>query len=81
MDIKINNPDKYLDSVLFSRETGCTLFTLDGNLYIGGADSREHAEQLLAAHNPKDYSADKAAAQAKLAALGLTADDLKALGL
>jgi hypothetical protein len=29
----------------------------------------------------KDYETNKAAAQAKLAALGLTADDLKALGL
>ena len=37
------------------------------------------AEKRLEAMNKAD--ADKEAAQAKLAALGLTADDLKALGL
>ena len=42
------------------------------------------AEQEIAAKYKQDYSdqvALKEAAQAKLAALGLTADDLKALGL
>jgi hypothetical protein len=37
-------------------------------------------DSLKAAENAK-ATADKEAAQAKLAALGLTADDLKALGL
>ena len=37
-------------------------------------------DSLKAAENAKT-TADKEAAQAKLAALGLTADDLKALGL
>ena len=43
------------------------------------------AAEVVAAHNgttvAPDNTAAKAAAQAKLAALGLTTDDLKALGL
>ncbi len=39
------------------------------------------AELALEAEAKAKAEADKAAAQAKLAALGLTADDLKALGL
>ena len=48
-------------------------------------DDKEKAAPVVAAHNGTivalDKSAAKAAAQAKLAALGLTADELKALGL
>jgi len=39
------------------------------------------AEPIVAAHIAVDENVAKEAAQAKLAALGLTADDLKALGL
>ena len=85
MDIKVKHPDKYMDSAIFTRETGCSLYTLDGDLYITGADSQAHAEQLLADHNPVDVHKLKEeaikSASAKLAALGLTTDDLKALGL
>ena len=38
-------------------------------------------DELAAAEIKENYLAAKAAAQAKLAALGLTTDDLKALGL
>lgn len=39
------------------------------------------AEPIVEAHSAIDENVAKEAAQAKLAALGLTADDLKALGL
>jgi hypothetical protein len=41
----------------------------------------EKAEQALKTQAESEAEAAKAAAQAKLAALGLTTDDLKALGL
>ena len=55
------------------------------NVAMSGQDLAEQKE-LLDLHNAKleaeiAEQAAKAAAEAKLAALGLTADDLKALGL
>ena len=58
----------------------------EGVLWLDIAEADEaKATPIVAAHNgttvAPDNSAAKAAATAKLAALGLTTDDLKALGL
>ena len=58
----------------------------DGSLWLDIKDDDEaKAAPIVAAHNgtviAPDNSAAKEAAQEKLAALGLTTDDLKALGL
>jgi hypothetical protein len=50
----------------------------DEEYAIWSKDSAEAAERCALIKKAED---DKASAQAKLAALGLTADDLKALGL
>lgn len=42
---------------------------------------KDQAEAIAFATKQEEVNASKAAAQAKLAALGLTTDDLKALGL
>ena len=44
-------------------------------------DKANQAEQIAKAQAKAEAEAAKAVAQAKLAALGLTTDDLKALGL
>ena len=80
---------KPLDSLLFEKENpNCSLYLEDGYLWVSGDLTKEQAQKLLDAHNPPDpivkeneAKAAKEAAQAKLAALGLTTDDLKALGL
>ena len=59
---------------------------IGNDLILNVAKSDEtKAAAVVAAHRgttePTDNTAAKAAAQAKLAALGLTTDDLKALGL
>ncbi len=43
--------------------------------------TKDEAEALLHEQHQAEFRAAKEAAQAKLAALGLTTDDLKALGL
>jgi hypothetical protein len=58
----------------------------EGNIWLKIKETDESkATEIVAAHNgttvAPDNTAAKAIAQAKLAALGLTADDLKALGL
>jgi len=80
---------KPLDSFLFEKENpNCSLYVEDGFLWVSGDLTKEQAQKLLDAHNPPDpiikeneAKAAKQAAEAKLAALGLTTDDLKALGL
>ena len=80
---------KPLDSMLFAKENpNCSLYVEENQLWVSGDLTKEQAKALLDAHNPPDpiikeneAKAAKEAAQAKLAALGLTTDDLKALGL
>lgn len=49
---EVAKPNKFMDSSLFFAETQCSLFVVDGKLFISGCDSQEEAEQLLANHNP-----------------------------
>lgn len=62
------------------------LVDVNGDLWLDIAEKDvTKAESIVSAHNgtimAPDKNASKAVAQAKLEALGLTADDLKALGL
>jgi len=71
---------KALDSLIFKEVTGFELFTEDDNLFIEGDCTKAEAEAALAAHNPP--SATEPTVADKLAAAGLTVDELKAaLGL
>jgi hypothetical protein len=80
MKHKMAKTTKALDSLIFNEVTGFELFTEDDDLFIQGDCTKAEAEVALAAHNPpapiKPNVADK------LAAAGLTVDELKAaLGL
>jgi hypothetical protein len=80
MKHKMANTTKPLDSLLFKEETGFDLFTEDDDLFIEGDCTKAEAEAALAAHNPPALTEPTVAD--KLAAAGLTVDDLKvALGL
>jgi hypothetical protein len=65
-------------------ETGETTYEemndIDYSIYLADIEADKIAKAAAAEAEAK-AATDKAAAQAKLAALGLTADDLKALGL
>jgi len=77
---KMTNTTKPLDSLLFKEETGFDLFTEDDDLFIEGDCTKAEAEAALAAHNPPAPTEPTVAD--KLAAAGLTVDELKAaLGL
>ena len=80
MQIKINKPTKYVDSMIFQEESGLSLFIENGQWFIGGTDDEKAALAALANHNPineqTQAAADKAALLAKL---GITADEAKLL--
>jgi len=85
MKIQITQPQKHTDSILFKEETGFDLYISEDVWFIDGAESEQEALTALENHNPENemlkLQEAKKVAEAKLAALGLTADDLKALGL
>jgi hypothetical protein len=79
-EYKIAKPNKALDSQIFSKETGFSLFTRGDEFFVGGCNSQDEAEQAIAAHNPPAPTEPTVAE--KLASVGLSVDDLKtALGL
>jgi hypothetical protein len=88
MEFEIATPTKTVNSEIFHRDNAdAELYVRDGIFYISGVDSQEEADNLIAAHNPSlaQEAADKvkadakAAALAKLQALGLTADEVAAI--
>lgn len=79
MEIKIEKPTKYADSVLFEQESGFNYFKRGDDFYLAGEATQEQLLAAFAAHNP--IMPPLPSVRNKLAALGLTADDLKALGL
>jgi hypothetical protein len=81
MDYKINTPNKYFNSRIFTEENpGKSLFSLNGDLYIEGCANQAEADALIAAHNPPEPTEPTVAD--KLASVGLSVADLKeALGL
>lgn len=72
-------PNKATSSDIFKHQTGFDMYVRDGLLVISGELSKDKAKELLDAHDgttPEPTIADK------LAAAGLTLDELKAaLGL
>jgi hypothetical protein len=80
MKHKMAKTTKPLDSLIFNEVTGLDLFTEDDDLFIEGECTKAEAEAALAAHNPPAPIEPTVAD--KLAAAGLTVDELKtALGL
>jgi hypothetical protein len=80
MKHKMAKTTKPLDSLIFYEVTGLDLFTEDDDLFIEGECTKAEAEAALAAHNPP--APTKPTVADKLAAAGLTVDELKvALGL
>ena len=80
MEFAITTPNKKLNSELFYIETGCSLFSRDGILYVAGCETQEEADALIAAHNPP--APTESTIEDKLASVGLSLTNLKsALGL
>ncbi len=79
MEIEISKPNKIVNSFVFEAETGYQLFVRDNKWFISGDATEQELLNAYAAHNPS--APTEPTIQEKLAALGLTADDLKALGL
>jgi hypothetical protein len=78
MEFVITTPQKTVNSEIFKTENpNCELFVRENIFYISGVKSQKDADDLIAAHNPEAPKAKSV--QEKLADLGLTVDDLKAL--
>ena len=79
-EYKIAKPNKTLNSEIFLKETGFTLFTRNDELFVSGCDTQDEADNAIAAHNPPAPTEPTVAE--KLASVGLSVADLKeALGL
>ena len=78
MEHKFAIPNKLLNSEDFFAANGLDLFIRGEDLIVSGDCTKEEAKAALDNHNPV---AVKPTLADKLIALGLTADDLKALGL
>ena len=79
-EYKIAKPNKTLNSQIFSKETGFSLFTRGDEFFVGGCETQKEADDAIAAHNPPAPTEPTVAE--KLASVGLSVDELKAaLGL
>ena len=80
MEIKIEKPTKYADSMIFLKETGFNYFMRDNEHFLSGDANEKQLLDAFAAHNPTvpiEPTLDE-----KLASVGLSVTDLKsALGL
>ena len=79
LEIQIDKPTKYADSLIFNKDTGHSYFVRNDVYYLSGDATKEQLLAAFAAHNPVEPA--PLSLSNKLAALGLTTDDLKALGL
>jgi hypothetical protein len=80
MEIKIEKPTKYADSIIFLKETGFNYFMRDNQYYLSGDATEKELLDAFAAHNPAVPS--EPTVTEKLASVGLSVADLKAaLGL
>jgi hypothetical protein len=80
MQIKIEKPNKIIDSEDFFNKTGVTFFTLNGEFYVNGVENKEEAKALIDAY--AFVAPPQPTIEDKLASVGLSVTDLKtALGL
>ena len=80
MEIKIEKPNKVIDSLDFAEKTGASFFCLEGNFYIGNVNSLDEANDLI--ENYTYILPTPPTVAEKLASVGLSVADLKtALGL
>ena len=77
MEFKIAKPTKYADSKIFNQESGFNYFQRGDDFYLDGDATEEQLLAAFAAHNPTLPTVPTVTD--KLTALGITADDLKAL--
>jgi len=79
MKYKVTKTNAFANSDIFNAETGCELFTIDGDFYVSGAESQAQANALMAAHHP--ILVVLTPAEKLFNATGLTVAEYKALGL
>lgn len=80
MLIEIENPNKYVDSILLEKESGFHLYHHEGKTFMQGEGTEQEALAALEAHNPIQPS--ELDISQKLASVGLSVEELKiALGL
>jgi hypothetical protein len=80
MEIKIEKPTKYADSMIFLKETGFNYFMRDSQYFLSGDATEKELLDAFAAHNPALPT--EPTVIEKLASVGLSVADLKvALGL
>tara|TARA_R110000868_G_C10751836_1_gene753227 strand:- start:233 stop:472 length:240 start_codon:yes stop_codon:yes gene_type:complete len=77
MELKIAKPTKYADSKIFNKESGYNYFQRGDDFYLDGEATEQELLDAFAAHNPT--APTQATVSDKLAAIGITAEDLKAL--
>lgn len=80
MEIKIAKPTKYVDSLLFEKETGFSYYQKENEFFLSGNATEQELLASFELHNPTQPL--EPTVQEKLAAAGITIDELKeALGL
>lgn len=76
MELKVNNPNKYIDSFLFEQETGFGYFQRGDEFFLVGNATEEELLAAFDAHNPPVPTEPTIAD--KLASVGLSIEELKA---
>jgi len=80
MEIKIDKPAKYFDSIALQKDKGVGIFQRGNDFYLAGEGTEVELLAAFAAHNPTPPTEPTVAD--KLASVGLSVSDLKtALGL
>ena len=77
MELKIAKPTKYADSKIFNQESGFNYFQRGDDFYLDGEATEQELLDAFAAHNPQ--LPVEPSITDKLASIGITADELKAL--
>lgn len=74
MEIKIDKPTKYADSLLFEQASGFNYFQCDGEFFLSGDATEKQLKDAFAAHNPVAPLA-LTGKDALLVKLGITSDE------